>query len=86
MELKSGRLDGIAEYFYENGNLWKQIISNHEQREFMKVIYWGGLIPVVKNIFTADSAGVVLSIKVFDQKGNFLKDSVPSELTKIYPE
>lgn len=86
MELKSGRLDGIAEYFYENGNLWKQILSNKERQEFMKVIYWNGIIPVVKNIFNADSTGVVLNIKVFDQKGNFIKDSVPSELTKIYPE
>lgn len=86
MELKSGRLDGAAEYFHENGNLWKQIHFQRELQQFKKVEYWDGFIPVVKHIFDADSMGMILNVKTFDQKGSFIKDSIPFEKIEIYPE
>lgn len=86
MELKSGRLNGIAQYFYESGALWKQILFQREQQQFMKVEYWDSILPVVKNIFEADSTGTIINIKTFDQQGHFIKDSVLQKGEKIFPE
>ena len=86
MELKSGRLDGVAQYFYESGNLWKQILLKRDEQEFAKLEYWDSIVPAVKYAFVVDSTGVITKIKAFNQQGTFVKDSITSEIEKIYPE
>lgn len=86
MELKSGRLDGVAQYFYESGNLWKQILLKRDELEFAKLEYWDSIVPTVKYAFEVDSTGVITKIKTFNQQGTFVRDSITSEVEKIYPE
>lgn len=86
MELKSGRLDGLAQYFYESGNLWKQILLKRDELEFSKLEYWDSMVPVVMHAFEVDSTGTITKIKIFNQKGNFIKDSTTSGVEKLYPE
>ena len=86
MELHSGKLDGIAQYFNESGTLWKQIFFERDLGEFSKIVYWDSIVPIVRYIYEADSVGTVIKIKVFNRQGILLKDSIPSKGDQIFPE
>jgi antitoxin component YwqK of YwqJK toxin-antitoxin module len=86
MELHSGRLNGIAQYFHESGTLWKQIFFKRELQDFSKIVYWDSLFPVVRYIYESDTSGIVTKIKTFNRQGTFLKDSFPLKGEQIFPE
>jgi antitoxin component YwqK of YwqJK toxin-antitoxin module len=72
----NGILNGHSHSFYESGALMSDVFYQQSKPAFYSWDYWDDIYSLTKYVRQYDSNGNQISIKVFDIKGNFLRDSI----------
>jgi hypothetical protein len=73
----NGILNGHSHSFYVSGALMSDVFYQQSKPAFYSWDYWDDIYSLTKYVREYDSNGNQISIKVFDIKGNFLRDSFP---------